>query len=332
MKKLLNGIQKIDAKHLFLTGGASVSLAFIAVLFPDNENATWFLLAGLLSAGIFAVLIAVKMATSVLTALVTAVKHPRSINKQGSSKNIPLILIGVILLLAITSLRSQIGGGFVVSIIQVCALMIILYGFGMSWTRKKKRHEHIKSRATSEYNKLNPTKKQTKTTDGMEKPDAYGAILLGVTVNIADGLRKKHHLTEGQESNLVVRIMGFCFIILMRELQDASVQPHKSREFISEALRTIAKISNPGHEQDAYTELNQIIGTLSREYGGLPLSNAGSDSLKGTLLWEYSKLMNETMGKDKSDIVSLMENVSVITNINQAIDTKDIVKSLRFHY
>ena len=51
-------------------------------------------------------------------------------------KNIPLILIGVVLLLAITSLRSQIGSGLVISIIQVCALVIILYGFGVSWTRK----------------------------------------------------------------------------------------------------------------------------------------------------------------------------------------------------
>lgn len=56
--------------------------------------------------------------------------------KQIRTKNIPLILVGIILLIAISSLRSQIGGGVVVSVIQVIALIIILYGFGMSWTRK----------------------------------------------------------------------------------------------------------------------------------------------------------------------------------------------------
>jgi len=56
--------------------------------------------------------------------------------KQKRTKNIPLILVGIVLLIAISSLRSQIGGGAVVSIIQVIALIIILYGFGMSWTRK----------------------------------------------------------------------------------------------------------------------------------------------------------------------------------------------------
>lgn len=58
-------------------------------------------------------------------------------SKQRRNKNIPLILVGIISLLAITSLRSQIGGGVTISIIQVCAFAVILYGFGMSWTRKE---------------------------------------------------------------------------------------------------------------------------------------------------------------------------------------------------
>lgn len=57
-------------------------------------------------------------------------------SKQHKKKNIPLILVGIILFIAISSLRSQIGSGITVSIIQVCALVIVLYGFGMSWTRK----------------------------------------------------------------------------------------------------------------------------------------------------------------------------------------------------
>ena len=143
-------------------------------------------------------------------------------------------------------------------------------------------------------------------------------------------MQDKHHLTEIQANNLVVRIIGFCIIMFMRDLQDASVEPRKSREFISEVLRTIAKNSNsPELEHKAYTELNHLIGGLSREYGSLPLSNANSSILKGTLLWEYSKLINETMGKDKNDLILLMENTSVITNLHHAIDTTKIIKSLQ---
>ena len=249
---------------------------------------------------------------------------------KNRTKNIPLIIVGIILLVAITSLRSQIGGGLMVSIIQACALVIILRGFGLSWTRKNERHSSTKQRTISRHSKSNPTKEQTKTTARTKNPDAYGTILQGVTIRIVNDLQEKHHLTEAQANTLVVRIMGFCIIMLMRELQDASVEPRKSREFISEVLRTIAKNSNPPElEQKAYTELNRLIGELSRKYGSLPLSNANSGNLGGTLLWEYSKLMNETMGKDKNDLILLMENTSVITNLNQAIETQGIVTALQ---
>ncbi len=60
-------------------------------------------------------------------------------SSQSKKRNTPLILIGITLLIAISLLRSQIGGGAVVSIIQVIALIMILYGFGMSWTRKSNK-------------------------------------------------------------------------------------------------------------------------------------------------------------------------------------------------
>lgn len=60
--------------------------------------------------------------------------------QRKNKRNIPLILVGIVLLITVTSLRSSMGGGVAVSIIQVCALMIVLYGFGMSWTRKERRY------------------------------------------------------------------------------------------------------------------------------------------------------------------------------------------------
>lgn len=62
-----------------------------------------------------------------------------SYRKQRKKKNIPLIVTGLILLIAVTALRSQLGGSAVVSVIQVGALIVILSGFGVAWTRKEER-------------------------------------------------------------------------------------------------------------------------------------------------------------------------------------------------
>lgn len=326
MKALINLIQKIDAKHLFFAGGISAASGLAATVLSGSSFAICLLVICVVSALIFFTLIATKMAYSLLNSIVTTVKRPRTRNTGKSKRNIPLITVGLITLIAISSLRAQLGGGVAVSIIQVCALVIILYGFGMSWTRKNKRHDNTESK----HNRSNSLNERVQASERTNSPDAYGTILQGVTIRIVNDLQEKHHLTEAQANTLVVRIMGFCIIMLMRELQDASVEPRKSREFISEVLRTIAKNSNPPElEQKAYTELNRLIGELSRKYGSLPLSNANSGNLGGTLLWEYSKLMNETMGKDKNDLILLMENTSVITNLNQAIETQGIVTALK---
>jgi len=80
--------------------------------------------------------------------------------KQHKKKNIPIILVGVVLLIAITSLRSSIGGGLVVGVVQVCALVIILYGFGMSWTRKDMR----KGESNTNHLEVSDSKYKHKTT------------------------------------------------------------------------------------------------------------------------------------------------------------------------
>lgn len=326
MKALINLIQKIDAKHLFFAGGISAASGLAATVLSGSSFAICLLVICVVSALIFFTLIATKMAYSLLNSIVTTVKRPRTRNTGKSKRNIPLITVGLITLIAISSLRAQLGGGVAVSIIQVCALVIILYGFGMSWTRKNKRHDNTESK----HNRSNSLNERVQASERTNSPDAYGTILQSVTIKIVNDMQDKHHLTEIQANNLVVRIIGFCIIMFMQDLQDASVEPRKSREFISEVLRTIAKNSNPPElEHKAYTELNHLIGGLSREYGSLPLSNANSSNLKGTLLWEYSKLINETMGKDKNDLILLMENTSVITNLHHAIDTTKIIKSLQ---
>lgn len=326
MKALSNIIQRIDAKYLFLAGGTSVVSGFAATIFSESSIAVWLFLTCIASAIAFAGLIAIKIVFGIFSATASIARGSRARPSHKSKRNVPLIIVGLITLIAVSSLRSSIGGGIAVSIIQVCALVIVLYGFGMSWTRKNKQYGRI----SAKHSGANHAKEQTETAKKTKGPVAYGTILQGVTITIVDDLRKKHRLTELQENNLAVRIMGFCIIILMREFQKTSVEPRKSREFISEVLRTIARNSNPPElEQKAYTELNRIIGGLSREYGSLPLSNTDSSNLKGTLLWEYSKLMNETMGKDKNDLILLMENTSVIANLNQAIDTQDIVTALQ---
>ena len=136
MKSIINLMQKIDAKHLFFAGGISAISGLTAAELSGGSLAIWLLFICVVSALIFFALIAIKVAYSLLNTIVTAVKRPRTRSASKSNRNIPLVIVGLITLIAISSLRAQLGGGVAVSIVQACALVMVLYGFGMSWTRK----------------------------------------------------------------------------------------------------------------------------------------------------------------------------------------------------
>jgi len=63
-------------------------------------------------------------------------------NKSKTSKrNVPLIIMGVIILVLSTLLKATSIGlavGAMLDILQIIGIILILLGFGISWTKKKK--------------------------------------------------------------------------------------------------------------------------------------------------------------------------------------------------
>lgn len=158
--------------------------------------------------------------------------------------------------------------------------------------------------------------------------DDYAGALLYISAASAERLRQSNNLTDDQASQLMIQIIGFCLIVFARRTSSASIPAHKSKAFIEDTLKIIAQRAGTDNEQEAYRAYKSIVGDLLNRYGTLPLKN-NSGGQAGTLLWEYSRLMNETMGKDRDDLLTTMNNTSIITSVSNAIDIKGLVKSLQ---
>lgn len=157
--------------------------------------------------------------------------------------------------------------------------------------------------------------------------DDYAGTLLYMSAASAEKLRQSNNLTDDQGSQLMMQIIGFCLIVFARQANDSSVPSQKTKAFMEDALRIIAQRAGTDNEEEAYRAYKSLTSEILNKYGDLPLK---SDSGKqgGTLLWEYGKHMSDTMGKNK-DLEAVMNNVSVITSVSNAIDIKELVKSLR---
>lgn len=163
-------------------------------------------------------------------------------------------------------------------------------------------------------------------------PEEYADTVMYLSATTAERMRKEHGLTDNQSSEIMAQIVGFCIINLMRKLDSESIPKPKGQKLIDSILRKIAeRVGGNEHEESAYITYGNMIGDLSRRFGDLPLSNPNSGKQGGTLLWEYAKHMNDTMGKDTLDLEMLMRNVSVITDINKKVDTSKLIETLRSH-
>lgn len=156
--------------------------------------------------------------------------------------------------------------------------------------------------------------------------DDYAGTLLYMSATSAEKLRQSNTLTDDQASQLMMQIIGFCLIIFARQANDSSVPSQKTKAFMEDALRIIAQRAGTDNEEEAYKAYKTNVSELLNKYGDLPLKN-DSGKQGGTLLWEYGKHMSETMGKTK-DLEAVMNNVSVITSVSNAIDIKGLIDSL----
>lgn len=173
----------------------------------------------------------------------------------------------------------------------------------------------------------NTTTHKNSSNTAIKDLDDYAGTLLYMSAASAEKLRQTNSLTDDQASQLMMQIIGFCLIVFARQANDSSVPSQKTKAFMEDALRIIAQRAGTDNEEEAYKAYKSVTSELLNKYGDLPLK---SDSGKqgGTLLWEYGKHMSETMGKGK-DLEVVMNNVSVITSVSNAIDIKDLVESLR---
>lgn len=158
-------------------------------------------------------------------------------SRQKRKKNIPLILVGILLLITITSLRSQIGGGVTVGIIQVCSLMIILYGFGMSWTRKEMR----KSESNTNHLEVSDSKYKHKTTPHMAIIGLGGAGIATINrIASYDKLPTKRFIAIDSDSTAVDSSRATTKIVLdaKKDASDIEIMmaTHEAEDEIADAI------------------------------------------------------------------------------------------------
>ncbi|NCB71001.1 MAG: hypothetical protein EOM45_04325 [Clostridia bacterium] len=224
---------------------------------------------------------------------------------KQKKRNIPLIVIGIIILIAVTPYVGK--GGSLIPILQVCGLIVVLIGFGVPWKRSKQKKSH----------------------KGILKPaniDDYVASVGVLSARTATQIQEKNPLNDRQSSEIMVQLAIFNILMLVRDMENASVPTGNAAVFVDKTLRELAvKLNSDIDENTAYTLLKQLFTELSDQFGSLPLTS-DSDILGGTLLWEYSKHMNETMGKEALDLEMIMHNTATLTYVREALDTSAAIQ------
>ncbi len=157
----------------------------------------------------------------------------------------------------------------------------------------------------------------------------YAGVALHLSAKTADDLKKEIGYTEEDSTIIMLQVLTFCILNLMRTFAQQGVSVDKGREAIELILLESAKTfaPDPAKVQDTYLTLNQTVNEWIKTYGKLPLGEKFGTQA-GTLIWEYSKLMASTIGKDK-DLPVIMTFASRVVNVNNAIETNSLVKALK---
>lgn len=224
---------------------------------------------------------------------------------EKKKRNIPLIVVGIIVLIAVTPYVGE--GGALMPILQVCGLIVILVGFGVPWKRKKK--------ASTNRGVLTPV-------DINDYVTSVGVL----SAKTATQIQERENLNDRQAFEIMVQLAVFNILMLVRDMEKASVATGNAAVFIDKTLRGLGTKLNSDIDNDtAYTLFKQIFTELSDQFGRLPLTS-DSDKQGGTLLWEYAKHMNESMGKEALDLESIMYNVSTLTHVRKVLDTSAAIR------
>ncbi len=159
----------------------------------------------------------------------------------------------------------------------------------------------------------------------------YAGVALHLSAKTADELKKELGYTEEDSTVIMLQIITFCILNLMRVFARQNVSVDKGRNAIELILRDVAKSLAPDQASvdSVYRTINQTTEEWIRTYARLPLGEKMSTQA-GTLIWEYSKLIMSTAGKNPaSDPHSTLLVSSRIVNANNAIETNDLIAALR---
>jgi hypothetical protein len=162
-----------------------------------------------------------------------------------------------------------------------------------------------------------------------KEASVYAGVALHLSAKTADELKKELGYTEQDSTVVMLQVLTFCIINLMRTFAQKGISIEKGREPIEIILHEAAKTftPEPNKAEDTYATLNQTANEWIKTYGKLPLGDK-SGAQAGTLIWEYSKLMASTVGKDK-DLPVMMTFASRIVNVNNALETNNLIKALK---
>jgi hypothetical protein len=159
----------------------------------------------------------------------------------------------------------------------------------------------------------------------------YAGVSLHLSAKTADELRKELNYSEEESTIIMLQIVTFCILNLMRAFATQGVSVNKGRDAIERILREVAKslAPSPTTIEDTYHAINQTTEEWIKTYAKLPLGEKMS-SQADTLIWEYSKLIVSTAGKNPStELNSMLLVSSRIVNVNNAIDTKALISVLK---
>lgn len=204
----------------------------------------------------------------------------------------------------------QIGGGALSALFFIALIIRVILG----------RNDKKKNQSTQHSKEV----KLVKT------PEDYTDYILLQSATAAQRMKSEHHLTDSQSSEIMLQIFAFCIINLMRRFKTSHIPTPNGQNFIDKAIKAASILaSDKEHADLVYRTYGSLIGDLSNKFGNLPLSHSNSEKLGGTFIWEYAKNMNHTMGKDKLDLEIIMKTTSIITNINNSVNTDHIIDSLK---
>lgn len=162
--------------------------------------------------------------------------------------------------------------------------------------------------------------------------NTYTMVLLQLSAKSAEELRAKYKFSEENSTLVMIQIIGFSLINLMRQFAMRGIDASIFRKCVSNITEGMVNVmvDDATHKPAALSFFRDEIQSILSNYGNLPLKNDDqSKGQKGTLVWEYGKLVSETVTGRENELMAIMECASVVSNVQSAIKTDSLLKVVK---